>query len=196
MYHNWGAGRPTADTMTGGTMPTLWDIALGLGRIARYGGQGKLWYPVLAHSFVVGELMASRGLPRLPGYMHDAHEVITGDVVYGWKGVGLGVHQDFLQHRIAHGLGFVWIPDVEDYCGGDIKACDLDAAYAELRLIGHGAGPLTPEPSEMARILTENQLEAIDNDPLSFLTPQGAHVLGFVDAVQQAITEFKEATHA
>lgn len=58
-------------------------IAQGLARIGRFGGRGRYYYPVLAHSFVVGDLMEWPW--KIYGYLHDMAEVIVGDVGHPFK---------------------------------------------------------------------------------------------------------------
>ena len=58
-------------------------IAHGLARIGRFGGRGELYYPVLAHSIVVGSMTPWPW--RIYGYLHDMAEVIVGDIGHPFK---------------------------------------------------------------------------------------------------------------
>lgn len=60
------------------------DLAISLGRLARYNGHTKFFYSVAEHSVHVAELARVRGLgPRVTmrALLHDAHEAIIGDLV-------------------------------------------------------------------------------------------------------------------
>jgi hypothetical protein len=58
--------------------PSLMDIAISLSREGRYAGAGMRWWPVALHTFVVCDLLPNN--LKLHGLLHDASEVITGDV--------------------------------------------------------------------------------------------------------------------
>lgn len=81
---------------TDGGGPSLEDIALGLSRQPRFGGQSRIWWSVLDHSLYCDELVKHvakvEGVPTLAGddeestrlwrlavLLHDAHEALTGD---------------------------------------------------------------------------------------------------------------------
>lgn len=66
-----------------GEMPTLDDIAQGLGRIIRFAGQTEIEVSVGEHSIIVAHLCDPRF--ALLGLLHDAAEAVTGDVVGTWK---------------------------------------------------------------------------------------------------------------
>jgi len=89
--------------------PSLADIAVGLGRTPRFGGQTKVWWSVLHHSFVCERLAAEFAPCRTPrerlelrqyALLHDAHEAGTGDVVTPWKTGEIREAQEALDTRI------------------------------------------------------------------------------------------------
>lgn len=87
--------------------PSPEDLAVQMGRLCQYGG--AIWHTLLAHSVFVGEL-AWRAFAEAPrparlanwawGILHDAHEVVTGDVPRGWKTDDMRARQRDLDRRI------------------------------------------------------------------------------------------------
>ena len=73
---------------------TLLDIAVGLGRVCRYGGGSTQFWPVLLHSFIVADLVP----PELEAYglLHDMTDVLFSDIPKPFK----TVETLALQHRI------------------------------------------------------------------------------------------------
>lgn len=63
--------------------PSLQDIGVCLGRLCRYAGNGKVFYPVLLHSFVVADLLPSH--LKIYGLLHDSTEAILNDVPSPFK---------------------------------------------------------------------------------------------------------------
>jgi len=76
-----------------GEVPAPIDLAVHMGRICQFGG--ARWFPLLAHSVLVGEYAYRTGCLSgrcefhhhcwAWGLLHDAHETITSDVPRGWK---------------------------------------------------------------------------------------------------------------
>lgn len=99
----------------GDNSPSLEDLVVSLGRIPRFGGQTRRWWPVLLHLMVCDRILR-RGLEesgpavtpafaaraRLLALFHDAHEAVTGDVPTPWKTDETRKQQTQLDHRI-HG---------------------------------------------------------------------------------------------
>jgi hypothetical protein len=110
--------------------PTPTDIAVHAGRLCRFGG--SVWYPLLPHLVFVG-LMAYRRSSSIPnllwGFLHDAHETITGDVPRPFKcdcmrreqyAIDLRLYNDFMK------LSEILVDhDLIKQC--DIDACDIEA---------------------------------------------------------------------
>lgn len=61
---------------------TIDDVALGLGRAARFVGQTTRFLSVAEHSIVVSRIVAALGLPELAlsALFHDGHEAYTADL--------------------------------------------------------------------------------------------------------------------
>ena len=68
--------------------PNLTDIAVSLGRLPRFCGHTLQWWPVLAHSLAVYDILnevGARTETLLYGLLHDAHESVFGDIPRTWK---------------------------------------------------------------------------------------------------------------
>lgn len=120
---------------------TLWDIALGLSRMPRYGGQTLFAWHVADHvvcaTRYVERLMASNrtiGGPLLPLHvlLHDAHEAMTGDIPTQFKTPDMKALQAKLDERIYLSLGFPMpTPRERDY----IKQVDKMMLLAEAKVV-------------------------------------------------------------
>lgn len=92
----------------GSGVPSLSDIALGLGRMPRFGGQTTRAWSVLLHSLVCSEIALETNMServQLYALMHDAHEAVTADVPTPWKPDTLGMWQSNLDVRLYDSLG-------------------------------------------------------------------------------------------
>lgn len=126
--------------------PSLDDIAVGLGRTARFAGQTKHWYPVLAHTIVVSRLVRPKN--RIHALLHDAPEAVVGDVPTPWKTDGARAHEEELLHRIYDELG-IDLP--RRGAQNDVKRADRMALAAEAHVLGHAAAQrYWPRPNERA----------------------------------------------
>jgi hypothetical protein len=112
--------------------PSLDDIAVGLGRTARFAGQTKRWYPVLAHTIVVSKLVRPEN--RLHALLHDAPESVVGDVPTTWKTDAARDHEDALLCRIYTELGIA-MPGPEAIA--DVALADHLCLVAEAHVLGH-----------------------------------------------------------
>jgi len=116
-------------------VPSPRDIAVQMARITRYGG--AVWCPLLAHSVLVAGLvlkaihhvrLRASDLPTWAwGLLHDAHEVVTGEVVRPWKPDGLRARQAELDRRIRDAFHL----DESSIDLAMVKAMDERALIAE-----------------------------------------------------------------
>src|SRR5208282_3403058 len=96
-------------TFTGGHLtiyegsPKILDIAVGLGRIGRYGGQSKVFWPVLLHSMAVADLLPLH--LEAHGLLHDAAEILIGDVPRAFKIPEVSALEKIFHARIVKHLG-------------------------------------------------------------------------------------------
>lgn len=119
--------------------PTPTDIAVHMGRICRYGG--ARWFPLLAHSVLVGEFAAQKSGMVRPyadastwawALLHDAHEAVTSDVPRNWKPKEMKVMQKELDARIMESFRL----DPKKINFEIVKECDELALLCEAELIG------------------------------------------------------------
>ena len=110
--------------------PTLDNIALGLGRTVRFQGHGKRLWTNLQHSLVVGDLCA---YPLL-GYLHDAAEVVLGDINACFKTAELREVEERIWRRILWDrFGIESLPADAQQA---IKLADDRTLAAEGRIVG------------------------------------------------------------
>ncbi|KIL96721.1 putative hydrolases of HD superfamily [Paramagnetospirillum magnetotacticum MS-1] len=115
------------------------DIALGLSREARWNGQtrGEHAYSVAQHSILVTELMAS-DVPDLPteallaGFLHDAPEYVTSDLVTPFK-KHIGSVYRTIEDRVARAVrvAFNLPAELPQEWAEAIDRADHAAAYLE-----------------------------------------------------------------
>jgi hypothetical protein len=115
--------------------PTPTDIAVHAGRLCRFGG--AVWYPLLPHLVFVGLLAYQRSGSvdnLLWGFLHDAHETITGDVPRPFKCDCMRTEQKAIDERLLPDyFGRNWVTinfDLVKQC--DIDACDIEAVELKL----------------------------------------------------------------
>ncbi len=116
----------------------LSDIAAQLSKICRFGGACTDFYSVAQHSVEVAELMPRKW--RAYGLLHDAHEMIVGDLTTPVKRAIHAVYHrraplDVLVDRIdaaihaAFGLAYPLAPEIADA----VKLADLTMLATERR---------------------------------------------------------------
>jgi len=69
-------------------VPTPLDFAVQMGRVCRFGGAH--WWTLTPHSILVSQILETslkqvNEATVLWGLMHDAHEVVTGDILFDFK---------------------------------------------------------------------------------------------------------------
>jgi len=116
--------------------PAIEDVAVGLGRVPRFAGQTKRWWPVLLHSLIVYEMVADSTHSkhtRLRALWHDAHEAVTEDIPSTWKTTEIKVVQDGIDKRLWKMLG---LPEYLQWEYDLIHDADQIALHAEAFLVG------------------------------------------------------------
>lgn len=162
-----------------GDVPTLEDIAVGLGRQSRFAGHTREFYTVLNHVLVCGKLADELSDdPELRRYvlLHDSSETVLGDVVTTWKPAQFSALEEELFELIylEHGLQYPWPADMNR----DIKAIDYAALVGEAHALGHAAAEQYWPRAEMsllakrAESLTLRQVE--QGRPFEYLEPEAA----------------------
>lgn len=115
--------------------PTASDIAIHAGRLCRFGG--AVWYPLLPHLVTVGLLAYKRSgewANLLWGFLHDAHECITGDTPKPFKCDCMRQEQAALDERILNRFMGIEAKPLIDF--DLIHECDLDACDIEAIELG------------------------------------------------------------
>jgi hypothetical protein len=120
------------------TVPTLLDIALGLSRQPRFGGQARRWWSVLDHSLYAAELAARDNRSHrtiLAVLLHDGHEALTGDVPTVLKTPDMREMQRWMDGLLADAY-FPGGRERFDSKRVDVKQYDMRALVAEALLVG------------------------------------------------------------
>lgn len=150
-------------------IPTVGEIAQGLGRAPRFAGQTRTLYPVLAHSLVVANLVykaTGDNLAALCGLLHDAPEAFLGDTPSTWKVDAHEAAERKILRRCLARFG-ITLAEYDDH-HWQVKAADMLALRAEAHLLGHAAaeeywpGAGTDTEHAEARLLTRYQLAKVD----------------------------------
>lgn len=113
--------------------PSPDDIAIQSGRITRYGG--AVWAPLLRHIILVGAMSYRRtGRPAdlIWGLLHDAHEVVTGEIVRPFK-CGCNRHYQDLIDRLIIKQYNLQTADRSAVKLADQDACDIEAVQLNVR---------------------------------------------------------------
>jgi len=129
-------------------VPTMHSAGVQLGRITRFCGALGEFYPVLAHTIVVGHLLPDK--IRIYGFLHDVPEMALSDVPTPMK-------TDVARNREARILARVYaelgIKPPSENTMDYVHEADEKALYAEAIILGHkGDWGTTCDP--MAATLT------------------------------------------
>lgn len=114
-------------------VPTIEDIACGLGRMVRFAGQTQDYYTVLCHTLTVGEITTPEA--RIYSLLHDAPESIVADVPATWKTNAAVVRENELMEAICRAHHIAWPPPKDLW--EKVKQADAAALGAEAHALGH-----------------------------------------------------------
>lgn len=112
--------------------PTVLDVAVHLGRLCRYGGGSRIFYPVQWHSMAVADLLRTDPLLEFYGLFHDGAESVISDIPRGFKNEGMKDMEHNLQSRIWKEAG-VSAPTLEQW--SIVKQADIAIMEAEAFLV-------------------------------------------------------------
>ena len=115
--------------------PTPMDIAVGMCRITRYAG--SIWCPLSVHSILAAEMVFQKTKDLRTwayGLLHDAHEVITGEIVRAWKPKDMKDRENELDNRILPIFGLSKTEFSER--ASDIRHADEKALCLEATIFG------------------------------------------------------------
>lgn len=142
-------------TLTTG-VPSIYTIGVSIGRVPRFCGHTKHWYPVLCHCSAVARLLPEE--LGLHGLMHDFQENVFADVPTPMKTQVARNREERVLRRIYEANGIEW-PDEETM--DLVHEADYKALVAEAYILGHpGAATQWPEePDAEAARLTKWHLQ-------------------------------------
>jgi hypothetical protein len=166
--------------------PTLRDIAIQLGRIPRFMGALKVFWPVLAHSIIVAKLCPPEA--RLYGLLHDAAEIIVGDTPRTIKNAGHKLREWQVLERIYEDLGIQW---PSDNITAMVNKADDRALIGEAWVLGSEnlkhCREFSPRDLEAERCVHDLLNRYLDyND---YLHPNGAMVKDYIRFVEEAMKQ-------
>jgi hypothetical protein len=128
--------------------PTLDDIALGLSRMPRFAGQGRIFYSVLDHSLFAAALVQEEApvawAAQLAVLLHDGHEALTQDCPTPFKTLALREMQKAMDRKISSLVCLNKCDCLFTDHDALVKMYDLRALRAEALVIGPPS-LLTPE---------------------------------------------------
>ena len=154
--------------------PPMQDIAICLGRICRFSGNCKVFYPVLLHSFVVADLVPPPA--KVYALLHDASECVLGDIPSPHKATFQKQFEgEFFSDLIrAHDL-----PALTANVASSVHKADKDALIGEFFTVGpYGIEKYAPSPRNfradrlIEQYLAHHQVE-------DCIRPDGEAVLEF-----------------
>jgi hypothetical protein len=117
----------------GDGVPTLNTVGVMLGRICRFNGGCREWYPVLGHVLVVAQILPPDA--ALAGLIHDAPEVCCADVPTPWKTQVARNREHRLLERMYDGWGLKW--PIPDRVQNKVDWADAAVLAAEAHVLGH-----------------------------------------------------------
>jgi len=165
--------------------PSVYDLAVQLMRLCRFGGGCQLWWPVGMHSLVVADLLPEE--LEHHGLLHDAAESAVGDVCRPFKTDAARKLERAVMERIYVHLGVPLPTQGEEEL---IHRADMQAVNAEGATECSPRGYVYVQPNyqvdEAALLATKRYLETYS--PIDAITPDGRWPKLFERRLQSAIT--------
>lgn len=165
---------------TSTSVPSVRDIAVALGRICRFAGNGISFYPVLLHSMIVADLLPEE--LQAYGLLHDAAESVISDIPRPFKGPDMQAIELTIYHRI---LLDQRVPEPGQSIQMLVKAADQEALVGEVYTVGPPA--MCYEFPERCRYAEELVLDYTRRfPPATCIHPDGTAVIEFTRRVHEA----------
>lgn len=169
--------------------PSIEDIATMQGRICRFNGATKFYWPVLLHSLAVADLAQSEyNIPYLTlcALLHDAAETIISDIPRDIKTRQQERLERYYLANIYSALGIKWPNFMER---SHIAVVDRRVGYAEAALFGPSN---TADDFPLGRIPSDIFAENIVSQYTKFtfedvLLPDGKYVKQYIDRVKSLL---------
>lgn len=176
----------------GYAVPPLRDIAIALGRICRWSGNGAAFFPVLLHSFIVADLVPS---PHLKAYalLHDATESIMGDAPRGFKTTEFAALENRYLVQILDSFN---LPPLTSDQKTLLKAADQAALVGEVWTVGVPIYDFFPDRDPYIEKLTLRYAKRFP--PEDCIRPDGPAVQTFIHRFHTSLQHVRkpEGDHA
>ena len=114
-------------------VPSIHTVGVSLGRICRFNGHCREWYPVLGHVLVVAQILPDEA--ALAGLIHDAPETCCADVPTPWKTQVARNREHRLLERMYHEWGLEW--PIPEEVQEQVDWADSAVLAAEAHVLGH-----------------------------------------------------------
>ncbi len=170
--------------------PTLRDIAIALGRLPRWCGATQVFWPVLAHTMVVADLLKAYG-PRLElaGLTHDVDEACGwGDISKQLKGTLTKRNQREMRIRFGHEV--LGVDLTREWDDEWLHQCDALAADAERQAFLDGGGTHPP-----AFVLAATLRQKDKHLSYEYIDSFGRPVEDWIERVERLVKEIKAVEH-
>lgn len=172
--------------------PSIEDIAIGLSRQSRFGGQTREFYTVFSHVMVGSEIYCEEPIHKLDVLLHDSCEAVISDVPTTWKPESLNRMEFELLTKIYDALGVGQMgPEAEEW----VKKVDFALLVAEAHVLGHrqaeGYWPIDSFHGDMADMISMcmelTRREVQNRMPIYYLTRPEQACTAFRNRFEQLV---------
>jgi hypothetical protein len=111
--------------------PSIYDIAVHLMRLCRYGGGTRVFWPVGMHTMVVADLLPDE--LEVYGLLHDGDESVGADIPRPFK---TNDYRSVMKRVRRRMFNFLGVPPMTPEMELLVKAADNRSANAEMHLVG------------------------------------------------------------
>jgi hypothetical protein len=144
--------------------PTLSEISRGLGKLCRFAGNCRVFWPVLLHSMVVADLVAPE--VELYALLHDAAEVVFNDTPTPFKPPFFEAREAAVLRNLFESLK---VPQPTEAVWKRVKVADTAALHAEAFVLGpRGLAEHLGDRESHTEILVKNYLR--EYEPRDYIT--------------------------
>jgi len=163
--------------------PSLEDIAVSLGRLCRFTGHCRIFYPVLLHSMAVSDLVHVENTRA--ALLHDAAEIYLSDIPTPFKAPEMKA----IEMRLLMPIFSKYLDQYEllEWVGRGhelVKVADREVFTAEVHLLG--CAGLRAWVGESYPDVEEKVQEYIDRYPIEeCVRPDGKAVIEFIRRARQ-----------
>lgn len=168
--------------------PTVSEVARCLGKLCRFAGQCRIFWPVLLHSMVVADLVG-RDI-ELYALLHDAAESVFNDTPTPFKPAFFNPREHSILHDLFESLG---VPQPTKEIWERVKVADTAALYAEAEIVGPRglAAHFNADYDAASEAHVHHYLNRYT--PVDYLT-EGLAVIEFEQRVRRTAARIRKAT--